>query len=82
MAERAAAIGLAALSICESLILSLRDRGLLDDAEASGLLEDAAEAHRNAVSSADDAELHRVAAELIDRIKKGENWVEVLRHLK
>ena len=42
--------GLAALAICESILLSLAENQIIGDAEARAILEDAAAAHRNAVS--------------------------------
>ena len=70
-----AAAGLAALSICESLLLSLSDNELLDNAEVISLLADAATAHRGAMASATDPKKHGAAAEMIDRIIKGKNSV-------
>ena len=45
-----AAAGLAALAICESLLLSLTENKLIDGAEALAILGDAAAAHRNAAA--------------------------------
>ena len=67
--------GLAALSICESLLLALRDRKLLSDHEIDGLLQDAATAHRNAEGTAQDLEKHGSVATIIDRLRAG-------RHLR
>ena len=36
------ATGLAALSICEAILLSLTDNAIIDEAEAKGILSDAA----------------------------------------
>ena len=41
--------GHAALAICESMLLSLTESKVISKAEAKGILEDAAAAHRNAV---------------------------------
>ncbi len=65
------ALGMAALSIYESLILSLKERGLLDEVEASGILKDAANAHRNADSGGRDSAAHLDAAHLIESIYEG-----------
>ena len=54
--------GLAALSICESMLLSMTDTGVIDDDEAKAILEDAATAHRNAAGALDGSgEDHRAA---------------------
>jgi hypothetical protein len=70
------AAGLAALSVCESILLSLTENGIVDDAEARAILEDAAAAHRGAVSLGDGrAGDHEEAAALIQRILLGGNSV-------
>jgi hypothetical protein len=46
------AAGLAALSICESLLLSLTDLEIIERGEAVSILEDAAAAHRGAIAEA------------------------------
>ena len=68
--------GLAALSICESMLLSLTDTGVIDDDEAKAILEDAATAHRNAAGALDGSgEDHRAAAAIIEAIIIGGNSV-------
>ena len=49
MDRKAGAAGLAALAICESLLLSLTESKLLGAGEARSILEDAAAANRNAI---------------------------------
>jgi hypothetical protein len=68
MTKASDAAGAASLAICESLLLSLAERRILDQAEIAGLLEDAASAHRNAAAASESPELHRAAAELIEQI--------------
>lgn len=63
--------GLASLSICESLLLALADRKVLSQRDIRGLLEDAADAHRNAVGTSQEIERHRAVAGIIDRILAG-----------
>jgi hypothetical protein len=76
MSGGSGAAGLAALSLCESVLLSLTENGVIDAAEARGILEDAAAAHRGAAPSADgDADDHLEAAALIERILAGGNSV-------
>jgi hypothetical protein len=65
--------GLAALSICESLLLSMTDLEIIDRDEAHAILEDAATAHRRAMEEAPDQQVHRDVADLIERIIKGRN---------
>lgn len=71
----ATAKGLAALSICESLLLSLREQAILSAREAIGILEDAAAAHRNTGATTNEAEAHEAAAAVIDTIIRGSNSV-------
>ncbi|AUH66887.1 hypothetical protein [Paracoccus zhejiangensis] len=69
------AAGLAALSICESLLLAMNDRGLLPENEIVGVLRDAAATHENTIDTEPDAEIHRAAAALINQIIAGGNSV-------
>ena len=69
------ATGLAALSICESILLSLTENGIIDAAEARAILEDAATAHREAIKLAEDGKDHEGAAAVIEMILKGGNLV-------
>ena len=63
--------GLAALSICESLLLALRENKILSDHEVQGLLEDAAEAHRNARGTPQELEAHRAIVAIIECMQAG-----------
>lgn len=67
--------GLAALSICEALLLAMNDRELLPESEILGVLEDAAATHANAVGTAQEMEGHRAVADLINAIIAGGNSV-------
>jgi len=70
------AAGLAALSVCESILLSLTENGIVDAAEARAILADAAAAHRQAAPLADGgAGDHEGAAALIELILQGGNSV-------
>jgi hypothetical protein len=71
--------GVAALSVCESLILALKERGILDDAEIRGLLEDVRSAHRNAAADGDNPDLHDGVADIADQIMNGGNSIRLLR---
>ncbi|RYH07229.1 hypothetical protein [Tropicimonas sp. IMCC6043] len=65
--------GMAALSICEALLLAMNDRKLLPEHEIIGVLRDAASAHENATDP--DLGTHRAVAALINRIIAGGNSV-------
>lgn len=67
--------GMAALSICESLLLALNDREMLPEKEILGILNDAANSHEEAVGTDDEADAHRGVAALIRKIIAGGNSV-------
>lgn len=69
------AAGLAALSICESLLLALGDRKLMGEHEIVGVIADAADAHRFAGGSAGDISRHLEVTAILDRIIAGGNSV-------
>lgn len=54
--------GLAALSICESLLFALRDQSILSGKEVTGLLKDAAATHECAPDDDEGGRHARVAA--------------------
>jgi hypothetical protein len=62
---------MAALSICEALMLALNDANILPETEIIGLLKDAALSHEQAEGSDAELEKHRAAADLINRIIAG-----------
>lgn len=67
--------GLAALAICESLMLALNDRNILPEREIVGVLKDAASAHQNAPDNGISRETHQAVAALINLIIDGGNSV-------
>lgn len=75
MPEHNAYAGMAALSICEALLLALNDRNILPESEIMGIMEDAAAAHENAVGLDADMNAHKAVAALIKRIITGGNSV-------
>ena len=75
MDRNAGAAGLAALAICESMLLSLTESKLLGTGEARSILEDAATANRNAIPMASDGTNHEAAARVIELILAGGNSV-------
>lgn len=60
--------GAAALSICESLLISLQELKIISAKEARAVLVDAAATHRNAIPVSPNGDEHRVIAELIERL--------------
>ena len=71
MSARADHAGLAALSICEALLLAMNDHKLLPEHEIVGVLRDAAATHENAVGPDDEMAVHNAVAELINTIIAG-----------
>jgi len=67
--------GMAALSICEALMLAMNDHKLLPNHEIVGVLRDAAATHENAVGTGLEIEMHRAVADLINQIIAGGNSV-------
>ncbi len=67
--------GIAALTICEALLLAMNDHELLPENEIMGVLRDSAETHENGVGSHSEMETHRAVATLINRIIAGGNSV-------
>lgn len=63
--------GLAALAICESILISLADLKITSAKEVSAILDDAAAAHRNVDEASHDHELHREVVAIIERIVVG-----------
>lgn len=68
MAAQEEAAGLAALSICESLLIALVEKGVLSVEEARDTLEDAAAAYQGATLPGEHALPHRLAGEFIERL--------------
>jgi hypothetical protein len=80
MGENSGAAGLAALSVCEAMLLSLTDNKIIDEGEAGAILTDAATAHREAAPLADGGgDEHAAAATLIEAIRDGGNSVRRAR---
>ena len=65
--------GMAALSICEALLLALQDSNLLSEREIVGILRDAAASHENAQGPENERKLHTATAKLINEIIFGGN---------
>jgi hypothetical protein len=67
--------GVAALAICESLLLALNDHKILPETEILAVLTDAAAGHENAPTDDGKAQLHKAVVELINAIVAGGNSV-------
>ncbi len=65
--------GMAALTICEALLLAMNDHQLLPERETIGVLRDAAMTHEKAAAEDADNTTHRSVAELINQIIVGEH---------
>lgn len=65
--------GMAALSICEALLLALQERNLLPEREVVGILRDAGATHENAQGPETKRQLHTASAKLINEIIVGGN---------
>jgi hypothetical protein len=75
MSDHSTTSGVAALSICEALLLALNDAKFLPENEIMGVLKDAATAHENVGGSDIEIENHKAVAALINRIVTGGNSV-------
>ncbi len=73
--DYSAASGMAALSICESLILAMGDLKIMGEHDAIGVISDAANAHRDAEGSPQEIAFHLKAAAILDRIIAGGNSI-------
>lgn len=75
MVENTTYSGIAALSICEALMLALNDADILPEKEILGVLKDAAATHEKAEGSDAELDMHKGVAALINRIIAGGNSV-------
>ena len=71
--------GLAALGICESLVLALTDLKIITDQDARDLLGDVAATHTNAAAASSTPEVHQAVVEIISRILAGQNGAPLPR---
>lgn len=75
MSDHSTSAGVAALSICEALLLALNDAKVLPEKEIMGVLKDAAATHENAGGSDSEIAEHNAVATLINKIIAGGNSV-------
>ncbi|MDP5220940.1 hypothetical protein Q5Y75_27520 [Ruegeria sp. 2205SS24-7] len=73
MSDQQDPAGMAALSICEALLLALQDRKVLPEREIVGILRDAAQTHENAQGLEPERQLHATTAGLINEIIEAGN---------
>ncbi|WP_116134251.1 hypothetical protein [Tropicimonas sp. IMCC34043] len=75
MPEHTDISGMAALTICEALMLAMNDYKILPEREILGILRDAADSHESATGSEAERAKHQAVAALINRIIAGGNSV-------
>jgi hypothetical protein len=67
--------GMAALGICESLLIALTELKVISEEDARELLTDVATAHTAAADMSKTPERHKAAAAIVQRILDGKNGV-------
>jgi len=65
--------GLAALGICESLVLALTDLEIISEQDARGLLSDVVTTHQEAAATSQTPDKHQAVVEIVQRILAGKN---------
>ncbi len=75
MQTRPDVAGIAALAICESLLLALNDAKVLPETEIMAVLTDAAAAHDAKVGTPEEEALGQAVARLINKIVSSGNSV-------
>jgi hypothetical protein len=69
------ALGMAALGICESLLIALTELKVISEQDARHLLTDVATAHSEAAEASQTPERHRAVAAIVQRILNGKDGV-------
>jgi hypothetical protein len=67
--------GMAALGICESLVLALTDLKVISEQDARDLLTDVATTHSEAAAASQMPEKHKAVVEIVQRIPAGKDGV-------
>ncbi|MEZ0303311.1 MAG: hypothetical protein ACAH24_14875 [Hyphomicrobiaceae bacterium] len=67
------AAGMAALGICESLLLALTDLEIISEVAVRDVLTDVATAHRESATVSQTPERHQAVIEIVQRILAGKN---------
>jgi hypothetical protein len=65
--------GMAALGICESLLLALTDLKVISAEDARDLLTDVATTHTEAAAASQTPERHQAVIDIVERILAGKN---------
>jgi hypothetical protein len=65
--------GMAALGICESLLLALTDLKVIGEQDARDLLNDVAATHNEAALASETPEQHQAVVAIVQRILAGTN---------
>jgi hypothetical protein len=65
--------GMAALGICESLLLALTDLKIISEQDARGLLSDVATTHQEAAATSQSPDKHQAVVEIVQRILAGKD---------
>jgi hypothetical protein len=68
-----AAEGMAALGICESLLVALTDLAIISENDARDLLTDVATTHSEAAAGSQAPDKHRAVVAIVRRILAGKN---------
>ncbi len=74
-ARSADADGMAALGICESMLLALTDLKIISDKDARDLLTDVATTHTEAATKSTNPANHQAVVGIVQRILAGRNGV-------
>ena len=67
--------GMAALGICESMLLALTDLKIISDKDARDLLTDVATTHTEAATKSTHPARHQAVVGIVQRILAGKNGV-------
>jgi hypothetical protein len=67
--------GMAALGICESILLALTDLKIISDKDARDLLTDVATTHTEAATKSTNPASHQAVVGIVQRILAGRNGV-------
>lgn len=70
--------GLAALTAVESLLVELVEREIITLKDKYALLGDAEQSHLNAAREGRNGDIHRAAAELLGRLREGQDGIQEL----
>lgn len=83
MSSSGTVLALAALALIESLLLELREKEVLGDAELAGLLDDVVDSNARSAreAGAEVADIHRGVRDLVATLRDGSNSIHAIRRL-